>query len=110
MGDVNAALKHEIFDETSHRIVGKRRNSRGLQTKATTQTAHDIVFAAAFPHLELACAVDATIARIKTKHDLSKARGIPHARTSRLYIQTFHFILPFLVIVVNHLTINIQTV
>ena len=89
---IDATLKHEILNETPDRIVGERRDSRGLQTEAATKTAHDVVFAAAFPHLELACTVDATIARIKTKHDLSKARGIPHARTSRLYIQTFHFV------------------
>jgi hypothetical protein len=110
VGSIDTALEHEILDETPHRIVGERGNGRGLQTEAAAESTYDIIFTAAFPYLELTRTVDTTVARIKTKHDLSKARRIPHARTGRLYIQTFHFIyLSFYLIVCKKSILNFIT-
>ena len=89
--DVNATLQHEVLNETADRIVRERRDRRRLETKATTETAHDVVLAAAFPHLEVTRRMDASVARIETKHDFAERGGVPLARASRLDDQFFVF-------------------
>src|ERR1019366_5236295 len=56
---INAALQDQVFEQSPHVIVGKRADEAGAQPEATAQTARDVVFAAAFPDLELASRANA---------------------------------------------------
>ena len=86
---VDAALEHEVLDEAPDGIVRERGDGGRLQPKAPAEAAHDVVFAAALPGLEFACRVDASVARIEAEHDFTETRGIPHAGSGGLDIQTF---------------------
>ena len=92
---VDAALKHEVLDEAPDGIVGKRRHRSRLEAEAAAKPAHDVVFAAALPDLEIARRVDSPVARIEAKHDLAETRRIPHRRPRRFYLQSFHVFLRF---------------
>src|SRR6516162_1664934 len=50
---VDSTLQHEIFDQAADGIVGQRGDNGGLQAKAATKAARDIVFAATFPDAKL---------------------------------------------------------
>jgi hypothetical protein len=56
---VHAALVDEVLHQAAHRVVDQRRHHRRLQAEAALEAAGDVVFAAAFPHLERARGVDA---------------------------------------------------
>ena len=84
---VDAALEHEVLDETADRIVRERGDRRRLETEAAAQAAHDVVLAAAFPDLELAGGVDAPVARIEAEHDFTEGRRVPLTRTGRLDVK-----------------------
>jgi hypothetical protein len=73
---IDAALEDEIFDQTTDIIFGKCRHHSGAFAEAPTHTASDIVFAAAFPGLELAGGADATITGIETQHDFPEGNDI----------------------------------
>ena len=75
----DAALEHQVFDQTAHRIVGERGDDRRAQAEAAFQAAGDVVFAAAFPHLERARGVDAAVAGIEPQHDFAQGDAIPAA-------------------------------
>ena len=87
---VDTALKHEVLDEAPNGIVGKSGHRRRLEPEAATKSADDVVFAAAFPDLEIARSVDSTVARVEAEHYLAETRRIPHRRSRRLYLQSFH--------------------
>ena len=76
---VDAALVNQVLHEPANRVVGQRRHQRGVETEAALQAARDVVFAAAFPHAELARRVDAPFAGIEPQHDVAERDEIPTA-------------------------------
>ena len=54
--------------------------------KQRRKPASHVVLAAALPHLELACGVNAAFAGIKAKHHFAQAQAIPAARVSGIRI------------------------
>ena len=78
-GEVDAALKHEVFDEAADGVVSERGGDGGAQAEAATEAAGDVVLAAALPDLELAGGVDAGIAGIEAEHDFAEGERVPAA-------------------------------
>ena len=76
---IDAALQHQVLDQSTHRIVGERRDDRRLQAEAATKAASDVILAAAFPGLKLPRGRDTNVARIEAKHHFPKADQIPLA-------------------------------
>ena len=71
--------KRLILRQPPDRIIGKGRDDRRVQAEATFQSARDVVFAAAFPHLKLTRGVNAPVARIEPQHDFAEGDQIPTA-------------------------------
>ena len=88
---VHAALQDEILHQTPDRIVGKGGDHRGTQTETATQTAGDIVFAAALPDVEFAGGVNSPLARIEPEHDFTEADFIKTARFRGFVLQHDYF-------------------
>ena len=68
---VHASLQNEIFQEPADFIVGKSREHTGLLSEAASQSARDVVFAAAFPYRELSRGADAGFTGIETKQNFA---------------------------------------
>ena len=88
---IHAALQHKIFDEPANRVVGKSGDGGSLQSKTAPKATHDIILAPAFPDLEFAGGVDASVARIEPEHDFAERGGVPPARAGWLDDQFFVF-------------------
>src|SRR5207253_2107549 len=73
---IAAALQHQVFDETSDRIVDERRDDRGVESEAAAQSARDVVLAAALPRLKRARRGDAAVAGIESQHHLAEGDEI----------------------------------
>ena len=78
-GKIDAALQHEVFDEAADGVVGERGGNGGAEAEATAQAAGHVVFAAAFPNLELARRVNPVVAGIEAQHDFAERKAIPAA-------------------------------
>ena len=76
---VHAALQNEILEQTADFVVGKGGGDGGLQPEAAAQAAGDVVFAAAFPDLELAGAADAAFAGVEAEHDFAEGEQVVFA-------------------------------
>src|SRR5215467_319935 len=79
MVETYAALQHQVFDQTSHRVVRERRNHRRLHPERPAQAPRHVIFPAAFPHAKLARSMDADVAGIEAQHDFTEAHQIPAA-------------------------------
>src|SRR5262249_40381582 len=75
-GQIDAALQHEVFDETADRIVDQRGNDRRAHPEAAPQPARDVVFAAALPHMKRTGGCDAALAGIQAEHHLAETYEI----------------------------------
>ena len=84
---VHAALQDEILHQAPDRIVRECRDDRAPQSEAAAQSAHHIVFAAAFPDLETAGGMDPARARIEPEHDLAQTERVKSAAFRRFIIQ-----------------------
>ena len=73
---IDTSLEDKIFDQTTDIIFGKCCNNRCTFAKATTHATSNIVFATAFPGLELAGRADAAITGIETQHDFPEGNDI----------------------------------
>ena len=71
-------------------VVGKSGADGGPEAETTAQAAGDVVFAAAFPDLELAGAADAAFAGVEAEHDFPQRNQIIFARTCRFDVQNCH--------------------
>jgi hypothetical protein len=69
---VDAALHDEVLDEVADLVVNERGDDGGFQAEAFAETAGGVVFAAAFPDLEIPGGADAALAGIETKHDFAE--------------------------------------
>ena len=74
---IDAALIDQILNQAADRIVGKSRHDRRVETETSFQSASDIVFAAAFPHLERPRRVYPLIARIEPEHHFAEGNDVP---------------------------------
>ena len=78
---VDAALQHQVLDQPSDVVVGERGDDRGPQPEAATQTARDVVLAAALPDAEGAGGADAPFAGIEAQHHLAERDEVVAARS-----------------------------
>lgn len=68
----DAALHDEVLDEVSDFVVDERGDDGGFVAEAFAEAAGGVVFAAAFPSLELAGGADAAFARVEAEHDFAE--------------------------------------
>ena len=83
-------MQNEILDQPAHVVVGERGGDGGFHAEAASQPAGDVVFAAAFPDLELAGAADAAFARIEAEHDFSERDQVVFAGAGGFDVQSRH--------------------
>src|SRR5712664_1644727 len=76
---VHAALVNEILKEPPDRIIGERRDDRGVQAEATLQPACDVVFPAAFAHFKGSRRCNPPVSRVEPHHDLAQTDQVPAA-------------------------------
>ena len=68
----HAALHDEILDQMADLVVHERGDHGGLVAEAFPQAARGVVFAAAFPDLEVAGGADPAFTGIETEHDFAQ--------------------------------------
>ena len=78
-GGIDAALEDEVFNEAANGIVGQSSGDGGAEREAAAQASGHVVFAAAFPDLEVASGVDAAFAGIEAEHDFAERETVPAA-------------------------------
>ncbi len=76
---VDAALQHQVFEETADGVVGERGDDGGLEAEAAAQASGYVVLAAALPDVEAACGGYADVAGIEAEHDFAEADDVPFA-------------------------------
>ncbi len=86
----DAALKHQVFDQTSNRIVRQRGYDPRVHRKATPEPAVDVVFASTLPRPKMTGRGDSFVARVESQHDFSEADQVPHAAVLRFDVQLRH--------------------
>ena len=84
---VHAALHHEVLEQAADLVVDERRADGGAQAEALAQAAGDVVFAAAFPDLELARGAHAAFARVEAEHDFTEGDLVEGAFLRRLDLE-----------------------
>src|SRR5205814_3234325 len=85
--EIATALQHQIFDQTSDGIIDERSDDRSVQSEAATQSARDVVFAAAFPRLKCTRRGDASVARIESQHHFAEGDEIVLPVRSDLHLR-----------------------
>ena len=73
---IDSALKNEIFEEASDFVVDEGGENSCSLAEAATKSAGDVVFAAAFPGLELTGSADASVTGIETEHDFAHRNNV----------------------------------
>ena len=68
----DAALHDKIFDEVADLVVDEGGDDGGFVTEAFAETAGGVVFAAAFPDLEIARGANPALARVEAEHDFAE--------------------------------------
>ena len=68
---INSALADEVLEKSADFVLRERGDDGGLEAKALTETADDIVLSAALPGSEGTCRADTAFAGIKPQHDFS---------------------------------------
>ena len=87
---IHATLHDEILYQTPHFIVCKCCDHTGLETKTSAQAARHIVFAAAFPYIELASRAYPTVAGIEAQHNFPQRNHIVPTLIGGLDIKNGH--------------------
>ena len=77
IAEIDTALKHEVLDQAADRIVDQAGDDGGTQIEAAAKAAGNVVFAAALPNVEIACARYAVVTRVEAEHDLAEAEKVP---------------------------------
>ena len=85
---VHAALHHEVLEQAADLVVDERRAHGGAEVEALAQAAGDVVFAAAFPDLELARGAHAAFARVEAEHDFTEGDLVEGAFLRRLDLKS----------------------
>src|SRR4029077_20914675 len=86
-GLVDAALIDEILEQAAYGIIGEGGDHGSVQAEAAFESAHDIVFAAAFADFERARGGDALFGGVEANHDFAEADQVPAALLLRFYLQ-----------------------
>ncbi len=69
----DASLEHQVFDETSDRIVSEGSDDRRVHAKASPEAAGYVVFASTLPYAKMTRRGDALVPWIEAQHDFAKA-------------------------------------
>src|SRR6185295_5624779 len=77
MRGIDAALADEILHQPAQIVLRQSGDDTGTLAPAFAHSAGDIVFAAAFPHLELAGGAHAAEAGIETQHHFAEGDAVP---------------------------------
>ena len=88
---IDAALAHQVLNQTPDRVLGQRSYSCRFQTETSFQPARYVVLATAFPGAKTSRRVDTVVAGIKTEHHFAETHQIPAAISFRLDRET-HFL------------------
>ena len=86
---INPALHHQIFDQPAE-VVDRQRGDHGRTlAPALAHRARDIVFAAAFPHLERTRVAHPAEAGIEAQHHLAERDAVPLRLGGRTDLEDF---------------------
>src|SRR5581483_8867449 len=85
---IDPALQNKVFHEVPDLVVGKTGADGGLQAEAPAKAASHIIFAAAFPNLEMSRGPNPALARVKPEHDLAQSDQVIAARGRRFKVQS----------------------
>ena len=77
--EIDPALQHQIFEESSDLVVGDRGHVGDALPEASSERPADIVLAAALRHPEGSSGPDAPLARIEAQHDLAQGHHVVDA-------------------------------
>ena len=69
---IHSTLHDEVFDETTHFIVYEGGSDRGAVAETFTESASDVVFAAAFPDFEFTSGADAAFTGVEAEHNFAE--------------------------------------
>ena len=87
---IHATLHDEILHQPANLVVSKCRDDTGFQPETTPQTARHVIFAAAFPHIEIPSRAHAAIAGIKAQHDFPQRNHVVPALIGGLNFKNGH--------------------
>src|SRR5438552_3785319 len=76
---IDPALIDQVLDQTSYRIIGKRRDDGRVQSEAALEAAGNVVFTASLTNVETACGRDACLTWIQAQHHLAQCHQVPAA-------------------------------
>lgn len=68
----NPTLEDEVFEEVADFIIDEGGDDCGFVAEAFAEAARGIVFAAAFPDVELACGTDSSFTWVESEHDFTE--------------------------------------
>jgi hypothetical protein len=83
-------LQDKVLDQPANVIVSKRGADGGFESETATETASDIVFAAAFPGLEFSCGSNTTFTGVEAEHDFAEGDHVVLAGTGGFQRQSGH--------------------
>ena len=87
---VDASLQDEVLEQPADVVVDERGDDRCALAEAPAQPARDVVFAAAFPHLELARSTDPSHSRVEAEHDLAERDEVVRTVARRPDLELAH--------------------
>src|SRR5580704_13760899 len=75
----HASLQHEVFHETTNRVIIECRHNRRVHTKTAPESAGYVVFASTFPRSKLTRSRYTIVTGIESEHDFPEAHQVPYA-------------------------------
>ena len=69
---IDATLQNEIFNQVTDFVFGEGGDDGGVHSKRASQTAGNVVFAAAFPCPKLSRRANPSLTGIETQHDFTR--------------------------------------
>jgi hypothetical protein len=82
---IDSALENEVFEEAADFVINESGEDRGAFAEAAAESTGNVIFAPAFPGLELAGGADAAVAGIETEHDFAHREDVVGAGLSGFY-------------------------
>jgi hypothetical protein len=76
---VDTALQNQVLDQAADRIIGEGSHNRGIQAKAASQPASDVVFSATFGNCEVPGRPNAAVTGIEAQHHFAECDQVPTA-------------------------------
>ena len=87
---IHAALHDKILHQPTDLIIGESGDNARLQTETTPKTTRHVIFAAAFPHIEIPSRAHTAIAGIKAQHDFPQRNHVVPALVGGLNFKNGH--------------------